>query len=382
MSEQPIHLAPGISYSPSALIQLFNSALTPTPMKNMIQLKGIYQPGRGANYNGYYYDGLKDEATDATLTLVVPALLRKDLAPNKTIEFWAFITKRVVPAGGRIEIHANITQLLAQTQNRYNEKEIRGLAIQQEKASRGYRDVDHFIKSRIVQQERIRITILVGKAAIIDSDIRHGMEEAIGFYDIGFERISMNSETEIVDALDRFNDTGMTDLLVLSRGGGENLEIFDSPVIAERCLNLEPYFLTAIGHKENTSLVQRVADKAFITPTALGQWLRSIYNDTMAELENSKARLVETITQQLKTGYEKEVQNLNDRIRTMEELGGKGQALRQQELAVLKELMEEYKSQIRRLETETGKGGLIKWAVWIAIAAVAALLGWLLGKKI
>jgi exodeoxyribonuclease VII large subunit len=374
MSEQPIHLAPGISYSPSALIQLFNSALTPTPMKNMIQLKGIYQAGRGANYNGYYYDSLKDEATDATVTLVVPALLRKDLAPNKTIEFWAFITKRVVPAGGRIEIHANITQVLAQTQNRYNEKEIRGLAIQQEKASRGYRDVDHFIKSRIVQQERIRITILVGKAAIIDSDIRHGMEEAIGFYDMVFDRISMNSETEIVGALDRFNNSGMTDLLVLSRGGGENLEIFDSPVIAERCLDLEPYFLTAIGHKENTSLVQRVADKAFITPTALGQWLRSIYNDTMAELENSKAHMVETITQQLKTGYDKQVQNLNDRIRTMEELGSKGQELQQQELAGLKD-------QLRTLQAERGSKDQAKWAVWIAIAAVAALLGWLLGRK-
>src|SRR5579863_7353105 len=145
MPDDQLVLATGISYSPSALIQLFNSALTPSPMKNMIQLKGIYQPGRGANYNGFFYDGLRDETTDSMLTLVVPALLRPSLVPGKTIEFWAFITKRVVANGGRIEIHANIVDLLAQTQNKYSEREIRSLAIQQEKAARGYRDAGSFI---------------------------------------------------------------------------------------------------------------------------------------------------------------------------------------------------------------------------------------------
>ena len=35
----------------------------------------------------------------------------------------------------------------------------------------------------------------------------------------------------------------------------------------------------AIGHKENIPLLQKVADKAFITPTALGQYLNDIYNE-------------------------------------------------------------------------------------------------------
>src|SRR5450631_591982 len=115
---------------------------------------------------------LKDETTDAMLTLIVPALLKPSLVPGKTIEFQGYITKRVVPGGGRIEIHANIMELLAQTQNKYSEKEIRSLAIQQEKAPRGYRDVDGFIKARIVRQERVSVTILVGKTAIIDQDIK------------------------------------------------------------------------------------------------------------------------------------------------------------------------------------------------------------------
>jgi exodeoxyribonuclease VII large subunit len=175
MADDNLMLTTGISHSPSALLQLFNTALTPSHTKNMIQLKGIYQPGRGANYNGFYYDQLKDETTDAMLTLIVPALLKASLEPGKTTEFYGYITKRVAQNAGRIEIHANIMELLGQTQNKYSEKEIRSLAIQQKKAARGYRDVDRFIKARIVQQQRVSVTILVGKAAIIDQDIKHDL---------------------------------------------------------------------------------------------------------------------------------------------------------------------------------------------------------------
>jgi exodeoxyribonuclease VII large subunit len=400
MADDKLTFTTGISYSPSALLQLFNTALTPSPTKNMIQLKGIYQPGRGANYNGFFYDQLKDETTDAMLTLIVPALLKASLEPGKTIEFHGYITKRVVPGGGRIEIHANIMELLGQTQNKYSEKEIRSLAIQQEKAALGYRDVDSFIKSRIVQQDRVSVTILVGKAAIIDKDIIHAMEEAIGFYDLRFERIGMTSEGEIIDALERYNDSGLTDILVLSRGGGENMEVFESPAVAELCVDLAPLLVTAIGHKENVSLVQRVADKALITPTALGQWLRAIYNDTVAEMEHSKAKLVETVTVSLKANYEKQVQNLEDRIKSMDELGGKTRLLAEQEALGLKEqlrglvaergakdillertreLAEGYERQVQRLEQGAGRS-VWWWAVAIGVALAAEVVGWLLGR--
>jgi exodeoxyribonuclease VII large subunit len=79
---------------------------------------------------------------------------------------------------------------------------------------------------------------------------------------------------------------------VLSRGGGANLEMLDSPAIAGASLGRSSPFVTAIGHEEDTPLLQKVADKAFITTTALGQYLNEIYNNTVHQLENSRARLV------------------------------------------------------------------------------------------
>jgi exodeoxyribonuclease VII large subunit len=61
--------------------------------------------------------------------------------------------------------------------------------------------VDSLIKTRIIQQQPIGVTILVGKTAIIDSDIKHSLREAIGFYDFRFERINLSLESEIINAL-------------------------------------------------------------------------------------------------------------------------------------------------------------------------------------
>jgi len=38
----------------------------------------MYIPGKGVNYNGYYYPSLKDESSDACVTLMIPAPKAKD----------------------------------------------------------------------------------------------------------------------------------------------------------------------------------------------------------------------------------------------------------------------------------------------------------------
>ena len=58
------------------------------------------------------------------------------------------------------------------------------------------------------------------------------------------------------------------------RGGGPGLEIFDDVAIAEASLLLKPILVTAIGHAQDDTLLQKLADKQFITPTALGNYLR------------------------------------------------------------------------------------------------------------
>jgi len=53
--------------------------------------------------------------------------------------------------------------------------------------------------------------------------------------------------------------------------------------------------LTAIGHKDDESLIDKIADKSFSTPTALGQYLNDIYNTTVEEFTESKAKIVKEL---------------------------------------------------------------------------------------
>ena len=390
-----------VSYNPSSLVNIFNNALTTEATRKIFRVKGMYLAGKGISYSGVYYDTLKDEASDATITLLVPSLMRATLVHMQTIECMGYLTKRVQLVGARIELQVNIVELLAQTESKYSEEQIKGFEILQKKVDLGYRDVDSFIKTKILKGEPIKVTIVIGRTGIIDSDIKHQLGEAIGFYEFAFVRVSLTSETEISKALNTYQDT---DILVISRGGGDNLEIFDKSLIAEVALHIEPYFITAIGHKENSPLLQKVADKSFITPTALGQYFNNIYNETIEQLQNSKAKLVADITTQLTANYDKQLQNLSEKLKQTEDLHAKSietsTSLYQRELEMLKQQIDginlqhrEQMAQVQRISEEKvnlakaqiqdaqakATGQSTVKIVWVLVA-VALVIGILVGK--
>lgn len=274
-----------ISLTPSVLVNLFSNTMQFEVAKQMQRIKGIYVPGKGVVYGGQYYDGLKDELTDASITLIVPGAIRNNLHAQEMIAVEGYVNKRVQPIGARIELQFFVTAIVSQDAATVTEEDKQVFEVLQEKAKQGYRDVDGFIKSQILQDEPVSIEILIGKSAIIDSDITNQLKDAIAFFDIAFIRINLANEKEIIDALQNTE----ADVLAISRGGSERMEVFDNAVIASVALFLTPYFVTAIGHSQDTPLLQKVADKAFITPTAFGQHLNDLYNNTIAERSQSKA---------------------------------------------------------------------------------------------
>jgi exodeoxyribonuclease VII large subunit len=213
-------------YSPSAVLNLFNNSINIAQSKKMIQLKGVFVQGRSSAYNGYYYDTLRDESSEAQLTLIIPALIRNELQPNKTITVNGFITKRVMSNSGSIQIQLTVTDLVEQTQNKYSEDDLAKIALLQAKAAAGFKDLSSFIKGKIIIEEAFKIGVIIGKTGIIDNDIKHQLKESAGFYNLSFHRVSLGSETELNAEMKRLDDLGF-DVIVVSRGGGEQMEVFN-----------------------------------------------------------------------------------------------------------------------------------------------------------
>ena len=387
-----------ITYSPAAVLNLFNNSISINQTKRIVQLKGIYLQGKGSLYSGYYYDTFRDEASDAAITILVPPLIRNELQPNKTVTVNGFVTRRVINTSGSIQIQLTVTDLVEQTQNKYNEEDLQRIELMQRKAVTGYRDVYSWLKERIIQEEPFKIGVIIGKSAIIDNDIKHQMRESIGFYALDFQRINLSSEEEIISTIDRLENENYG-LIAVSRGGGDNLEIFNRPAIAEKAANLKSLFITAIGHKDDNTLLQKVADKAFITPTELGQFLNDVYNHTVEELENSKAKLIESVKLQLTANYQKQIDNLNEKLKANEELRLKtvgdleqvykeklgvlnsqlagDQKLQAERFSLLNDQITTYKSQLSELKNKSS----VNWTAIIIAIIVGIIIGVLIKSR-
>ena len=309
-------------YSPASIINILANIIAIPGTNKIIGLRGIYHATGKTPYSSFYYDQLKDEASDYSIQLIVPALIRNQLTDNKTIEVICYITKKA-EKDGSVRLLTTVTDLINQTQNKYTSEEIRTLEIQQKKSEKGFRDLDSFIKNCIYEEHKPSINIIIGKTAIIQHDIIEQMSEAGSLYNINFIPTNISSVPDMVSAIQASNNPDI-DILVIARGGGDiDSEAINKPELAEACLNLKPFLVTALGHKVNTPLLERIADKKFITPTAFGQYLKEIYNTTIEELVQSKAKLVADVTKQLKTVYDKELQNLIDKLIQEQQLNKK-----------------------------------------------------------
>jgi exodeoxyribonuclease VII large subunit len=179
-----------ITYSPAAVLNLFNNSLSINQTKRIVQLKGIYVQGKGNQYSGYFYDTFRDETSDAAITILVPPLIRNELQPNNTITVNGFVTRRVINTSGSIQIQLTVTDLVEQTQSKYSDDDVKKIELMQQKAVIGYRDVYSWLKEQIIFEQPFKIGIIIGKTGIIDNDIKHQLRESIGFYDISFHRIN------------------------------------------------------------------------------------------------------------------------------------------------------------------------------------------------
>jgi exodeoxyribonuclease VII large subunit len=309
-------------YSPSSIISIFSNLIVAPEEKKVIILKGIYFQKAGKNYNGIWYDELRDESAENTITLKVPDLLRSKLSSNTTIEVRSFITKKI-DSRGNIAIQINMIDLIEQSRNKHSDEEIKKVEVINKKIVSGFKDLDSHIKQCLYNNQRPVIKILHGHSAIIDQDIKSQMAEAIALYNIEFVPTTISSMADIISTLQRLT-LSPSDIVAISRGGGDiDLKIFDKPELCEYCLSLPTFLVSAIGHHADTPLLEKISDKKFSTPTAFGQYLKDTYNNSVEEFQKSKAKIVDDVTKTLKANYDKQISNLNQQLIALQELNVK-----------------------------------------------------------
>jgi len=103
------------------------------------------------------------------------------------------------------------------------------------------------------------------------------------------------AEGAICSAIKWFNkNKPEIDVLVLIRGGGdlENLKTFNSESVAEAIVLSRLPIITGIGHEQDETIADYVADKSFSTPTAAAVLIKTQRENLIAQVEKYAGNLV------------------------------------------------------------------------------------------
>jgi exodeoxyribonuclease VII large subunit len=174
--------------------------------------------------------------------------------------------------------------------------------------------IDQLTEEKLIHLNReIVRPRVIKKLAVISSEEAAGFadfkkklsENSYGYtYKLTFFKAAMqgvNTEREVVNALKEIQEeSDKYDVIIIIRGGGSKLDLsyFDNYAIAKEIAFSNLAVLSGIGHDIDYSITDIVANKSFITPTAVADFI--IENNLIFESEiNDLVSAISGLTQLL-----------------------------------------------------------------------------------
>jgi exodeoxyribonuclease VII large subunit len=148
--------------------------------------------------------------------------------------------------------------------------------------------IDRLVENQLMEKNKLlRLPKVISKIAIISSgdaagyaDFIKKIEQNIYGYAYDLKLFSsalqgLNTEREMIANIIEINRIGNFDAILIIRGGGSKLDLaaFDNYEIAKNIAESRIPILTGIGHDIDNSIADMVANKSFITPTAVADYL-------------------------------------------------------------------------------------------------------------
>ncbi|MDD5115525.1 MAG: exodeoxyribonuclease VII large subunit [Candidatus Omnitrophica bacterium] len=127
-------------------------------------------------------------------------------------------------------------------------------------------------------------------------DILQILEKGAPCVDVLIRSVRVQGEHaagEIAAGIEELNSFGRTDLIIVSRGGGSNEDLwsFNEEIVARAIYNSRLPVISAVGHQINITLSDLAADVFVETPTAAAKIIVDKKNALVSELADSRHNL-------------------------------------------------------------------------------------------
>jgi hypothetical protein len=296
--------------SVSTLQALYSSSLSSTLDGKLLTLEGFYFHRNGRLYNKYYYDEIVGKDKQNKITAQITPNLRKQLVEGEYYQYEGFVNKtqglskdstlNVLFTISKIVKHDEEVQLISKVE--YD--------IFQARFERDIPLITDLLIDKIQLGQKPILDVITGVQSTSKDDYLAQLPDFI-YYEIRHHKCNMSSKTDMIKFMKSY-DFRDTDLLVILRGGGSGLEVFNEIDLCKKAIELPVPFITGIGHDADKTLLEKVADRGFSTPTSVGSFLQQTINTYKDRLKSIKAKDDELI--QLKKLAENEKLLLTNQI--------------------------------------------------------------------
>ena len=182
------------------------------------------------------------------------------------------------------------------------------LKLKAELEARGY--FDPAIKKPIPERvRRIGVVSSPTGAVIRDIiDVTHRRNDTIDIVLYPVKVQGVGAEREIATGIDFFSQYDSVDAIIVARGGGsmEDLEPFNSELVATATFNCKKPIVSAVGHETDFTIIDFVADLRAPTPSAAAElvaWDKYLVNEgILSSLRSMERNLLSKIA-----SYEKDI---------------------------------------------------------------------------
>ena len=189
------------------------------------------------------------------------------------------------------------------------------LKLKAELEARGYFDPQ--IKKPIPERvRRIGVVSSPTGAVIRDIiDVTHRRNDTIDIVLYPVKVQGVGAEREIATGIDFFSQYDNVDVVIVARGGGsmEDLEPFNSELVANATFNCKKPIVSAVGHETDFTIIDFVADLRAPTPSAAAElvaWDKYLVNESiLSALRSIEKNLISKIAY-----YEKDINYSIDKM--------------------------------------------------------------------
>ena len=263
-------------------------------------LQKIYVQGEISNFHrhfsGHLYFTLKDEKAAISCVMFKSSAVSLRFDPKNGDKVIVYANTSIFEASGQLQLYVQKMTLdgLGNLYARYE-------ALKIKLAEEGKFAQEHKKEMPFIYPDRI--AVLVGDKSAAMSDIITCFQRRWPLCKTDFYPVLVQGElapASIIKQLKKVDDLGYQ-AIILARGGGsfEDLFCFNDEDLVNTIYDLKTFIISGVGHEQDFTLTDFVADLRAPTPTAAVELLTPDIEDVNLEVEAYEDRLHELMKRKL-----------------------------------------------------------------------------------